>query len=122
MKVTVYHRDNCLSGTGKVGEVAVVHTPCDNINEALEYAYHHTNNIHGSWSMGKTIECNGEVVNNEDFCGNVEYRGRYHVRKDGTVLGARSTMAGDVMVCGGGKYEVSLFGFKPLKDDIIIAA
>ena len=113
MKVTVYHRDNDWHN-----KVATVYAPCDNIDEALEYAYHHTNNIHGSWSMGQTVELNGEVYDNEDFCGNVIFEGRYHVRKDGTVVGARSTMVGDVMVCGGGKYEVDHFGFKPLKDDI----
>jgi hypothetical protein len=113
MQVTVYHRDNFdPRESSGFSRVAVVQAPTDNINEALEYAYHHTNNINGSWSKGKTIEWKGEVHNNEDFCENVEFVGQYPVGKDGTVYGARSTSVRDVMYCGGGKYEVDSIGFK----------
>ena len=112
MQVTVYHRDNFdpreESGFSRV---AVVHAPCDDINEALEYAFHHTNNINGSWSLPKTFEWNGEIHNNEDFNSNVEFVGRYKIGKDGNAYGARSTSVRDVMYCGGSKYEVADFGF-----------
>lgn len=115
MQVTVYHRDNFdpreESGFSRV---AVVEAPTDNVDQALEYAYHHTNNIHGSWSKGQTIEWNGEQHDNGDYCENVQFVGEYPIGKDGTVYGARSTSMRDIMFCNGSKYEVAAFGFDKL--------
>lgn len=113
MQVTVYHRDNFdPRESSGFSRVAVVNAPCDDIDQALEYAFHYTQNIHGSWSFGPKFEgtqWEGEV--NHDANTNVQFVGNHPIAKDGRKLGARSTSVRDVMYCNGSKYEVASFGF-----------
>lgn len=115
MKVTVYHRETIdpRQEQADFESVAIVNAEgIDSVEQALEYAYRATNNIDGSWSMGSTIEWQGETHVNNDFDPNVEFIGEYPVGKDGTVYGARSTSMMDMMVVDGDMYEVAGMGFK----------
>ena len=104
MKVTVYHREGLENNI--FARVAEVEAPTKDVEEALEYAYRWTQNIEGSWSR-KDLE------NNRDANSDVEFVGEYTKSKDGKILGARSTMAFDVMYTNGSKFEVKPFsGFK----------
>jgi len=108
MQVTVFHRDNfdprVESGFTRM---AVVQAPTDCVEDALNYAYRWTNNLHGSWSRD-------DIPENGDYNELVEFVGELEVGKDGTVYGVRSTSMGDVMFCDGEKYEVAMAGFKAL--------
>ena len=85
--------------------VAVVNAfDIDDIDQALEYAYRWTNNIHGSWSI------------QEETIGDYENHDLNHYvtvlvkREDG--LGLRSTSMGDRMEVDGVEYRVAMVGFK----------
>ena len=81
--------------------------------EALEYAYHRTNNIAGSWSREAQFEYNGEMVDNPDFSEDVTVMAALPVSKrTGEVMGLRSTSMGDFMLLNGVKYKVDFVGFK----------
>ena len=82
--------------------------------EALEYAYFRTQNLHGSWSKGPTIEWKGETHENGDYSEDVTVMAPLHER-DGVEYGLRSTSMGDQMLLGNTKYEVAAFGFEQLE-------
>jgi hypothetical protein len=82
-------------------------------DDALEYAYHRTNNVGGSWSREAEFEFNGEIVENPDFSEDVTVMAELPVSKrTGEVMGLRSTSMGDRMLLGTETYEVMPFGFK----------
>jgi len=109
MQVVVFHKE----GTG-FKRVAVVdaETPgfTDHVSEALEYAYHATQNLAGSWSKGD-IMIWGER--------NRDYNPRVQVvdAPAADEMGKRSTMVGDVMFANGNKFEVADIGFKMVSVD-----
>lgn len=81
--------------------------------EALEYAYHRTNNLGGSWSREAEFEYDGEMVANPDFSEDVTVMAELPVSKrTGQVMGLRSTSMGDMMLLGNVKYKVDMVGFK----------
>lgn len=83
--------------------------------DALEYAYHRTQNLHGSWSRGPEFEFNGEIHQNPDFSEDVTVMADLPVH-EGVEYGLRSTSMGDHMLYGNKKYryEVDFAGFKEL--------
>ena len=94
----------------EVGNVDVI-----GVNEALEYAYMRTQNLYGSWSRGKTLQCNGETIENRDYNKDVTVVADLPVHeKTGEVMGLRSTSMGDQMLLGNTKYEVAAMGFKEI--------
>jgi hypothetical protein len=107
MIVNVYHRD---SETAKMVKVAEVDAGCDDVEDALEWAWVRTNNIQGSWSRGPEID--GQP--NPDYSRDVkvtaplpEYMGRTY--------GHRSSMVRDVFVIDGTYYVVATCGFKKVE-------
>lgn len=83
--------------------------------QALEYAYQKTNNIGGSWSRGATLEYDGQIVENPDYCEDVTVMAELPVSKrTGEVMGLRSTSMGDQMLIGAKKFKVMPFGFKEI--------
>jgi hypothetical protein len=104
-EVQVFH--TAFEGQAKwVASVAVDH--CDNVDEALEYAYRWTQNIHDSWSK------KGEQDGNEK----VEVlNGDLHAPDYGIPegqLGHRSTSYMDHMIVHGKIHRVEFCGFKPV--------
>lgn len=72
-------------------------------NEALEYAYHRTQNLLGSWSR----------EGNPDWSEDVTVMAALPVSKrTGQTMGLRSTSMGDFMLFNGVKYKVDFVGFK----------
>ena len=112
-EVQVLHFDRDGLGGRWYEHVATVDAPVilgDNINHALEYAYRHTQNLGGSWSMEKTLNVRGEFYQNPDF------NPRVTVVKplDGDNVGKwghRSSMIGDRMIINGQIFKVDSFGF-----------
>jgi hypothetical protein len=97
----------------EVGNVDVM-----GVDYALEYAYQKTNNIAGSWSREETLEYNGEMVANPDYCKDVTVMAELPVSKrTGEVMGLRSTSMGDMMLLGNKKFKVMPFGFMEIKDN-----
>ena len=99
MKVTVIHRAFEKSPC----TVAVVSVGTRTGDEALEYAYHRTQNLAGSWSRN-------------DFSPNPDYSEDVTVLTDipmvdGVTYGLRSTSMGDQMIMGGSTYKVAMCGF-----------
>jgi len=111
-------------------QVAVIHTAFENTptvvayvdtstmlvnsaseEEALTAAYHFTQNIFGSWSMGSELP-DGSV--NEDFNRNVLVMTELPV-VDGKTFGLRSTSMGDQMIIGSTKYNVDVMGFSAIE-------
>ena len=112
-------------------QVAVIHTAFENTptvvayvdtstmlvnsaseEEALTAAYHFTQNLYGSWSMGSELP-DGSV--NEDFNRNVLVMTELPVnKKTGTKMGLRSTSMGDQMLIGNTKYKVGPIGFQEI--------
>lgn len=82
--------------------------------DALEYAYHRTNNIMGSWSKGPQLEHEGEMVDNPDYSEDVTVMAPLYVDKNGKEWGHRSTSMNDQMLIGTTKYRVAMSGFKEL--------
>lgn len=81
---------------------------------ALEYAFHRTNNIMGSWSRPAEFEWDGEMIENPDYSPDVTVMAELPTNRDGRVMGLRSTSVGDHMVLGNTKYIVDHIGFKEL--------
>ena len=83
--------------------------------QALEYAYHRTQNIQGSWSRAEEMYYNGEAVFNEDFSSDVTVLAELPVSKrSGEVMGLRSTSMGDTMLLGNKKFKVAMCGFEEI--------
>ena len=112
-----------------MNQVAVIHTAFEDsprtvalvdvgdlpVMEALEYAYHRTQNLRGSWSRPKKVEINGFFHENHDFSEDVTVVADLPVSKDGHIMGLRSTSMGDQMVYGNTKYEVAMIGFEKVE-------
>ena len=81
------------------------------VNRALEYAFRRLQNIEGSWSMGETIEFDGDTIPNFDYDPNVTVLKPLRTWSDGRVMGHRSAMMYDRMIVDGDIYEVRAFGF-----------
>ena len=79
--------------------------------EALTAAYHFTQNIYGSWSMGSELP-DGSI--NEDFNRNVLVMTELPV-VNGKTFGLRSTSMGDQMIIGTTKYNVDMMGFSEIE-------
>ena len=73
-------------------------------DEALEYAYHRTQNIYGSWSRD-------DIENNLDYSEDVTVMADLPVH-EGVTYGLRSTSMGDQMLLGTEKYKVDMVGFE----------
>lgn len=83
--------------------------------EALEYAFQKTNNMMGSWSMGKIIQVNGEDYINEDYCADITVMAPLPVSKrTGEIMGLRSTSVGDTMLIDTKMFKVDDVGFKEI--------
>ena len=82
-------------------------------NDALEYAYHRTNNIAGSWSKPAQFEFNGEMHDNPDYSEDVTVMAELPVH-DGVEYGLRSTSMDDQMLFNGKKYRVAMVGFEEI--------
>ena len=101
MKVAVIHTA-FEDSPRTVAFVAVGHRRGD---EALEYAYHRTQNIQGSWSRKDFTK-----EFNPDYSEDVTVMAELPVH-DGVTYGLRSTSMGDQMLLGNEKYEVAMCGF-----------
>ena len=99
MKVTVIH----TAFEKSPREVAVVSVGTRTGDEALEYAYHRTQNLAGSWSRN-------DFEPNPDFSEDVTVLGDIPMI-DGVTYGLRSTSMGDQMIMGGATYKVAMCGF-----------
>lgn len=99
MKVAVIHTA-FEDSPRTVAFVAVGHRRGD---EALEYAYHRTQNLSGSWSRN-------DIKENMDWSEDVTVMAELPVH-DGVTYGLRSTSMGDQMLLGNEKYEVAMCGF-----------
>lgn len=97
MRVAVFHKED-----DSFDRMATVHAPCTDVEEALEYAYRWTNNIHGSWSRENNADWNELVT-------------QILPLEDG--MGHRSTSVRDRMLVEGEWYEVACFGFEKLYSD-----
>lgn len=107
MQVAVIHR----AFEDAPRTVAFVETGDRPLMEALEYAYHRTQNLGGSWSREAEFEFRGEMHKNPDFSEDVTVMAELPVN-DGVVYGLRSTSMGDHMLYGNTKYEVAMMGFE----------
>jgi len=85
-------------------------------NDALEYAYFRTQNLHGSWSKGPVIEWDGQEHDNGDYSEDVTVMAALET-VDGKTYGLRSTSVGDHILFGTVKYRVASFGFEQLEVD-----
>lgn len=99
MKVAVIHTA-FEDSPRTVAFVAVGHRRGD---EALEYAYHRTQNLSGSWSRD-------DLKDNMDWSEDVTVMAELPVH-DGVTYGLRSTSMGDQMLLGNEKYKVAMCGF-----------
>ena len=119
MKAHVYFQKSSFNDSVK--RVAEVEIPQDMITEeALEFVYGRLQNIHGSWSMGPNFEeCGGRLGReNHDYNEAVKFVGEYPEHCDGSKMGERSMMMGDLVVLDGKTYEVALFGFEEYKEAV----
>jgi hypothetical protein len=91
--------------------VALVEVGDRPVMEALEYAYHRTQNLGGSWSRGSKIQFQGKTHENPDFSPDVTVMAALPVH-EGVTYGLRSTSMGDHMLYGNTKYEVAMMGFE----------
>ena len=85
-------------------------------NDALEYAYFRTQNLHGSWSKGPVIEWDGQEHDNGDYSADITVMAALETH-NGKTYGLRSTSVGDHIVFGTVKYRVASFGFEQLEVD-----
>ena len=121
MKATVFFEQRNRE-TGEVeGYELMARVDCSGRtwDDAIEYAYLRTQNIHGSWSRCERI---GDEVN-PDFSEDVEVIKPLQTY-DGQVMGHRSMMVGDRVIFDGCWYECAAFGFKQISnahDDVYIA-
>lgn len=100
MKVTVIH----TAFEDSPRSVALVEVGDRTGDEALEYAYHRTQNIGGSWSRN-------DFEDNPDYSEDVTVMADLPVH-DGVTYGLRSTSMGDQMLLGTEKYKVDMVGFE----------
>ncbi len=121
MKAHVYF----VSSLGTAKRVAEVDVPDSmDIHEGLEFVYHRLQNVNGSWSMGPNFEeCprrNGEP--NHDFWKEVKFVGKFPQHCDGSILGERSMMKGDLVHLVGERinktFKVAMFGFEAYKEAV----
>lgn len=91
--------------------VALVEVGDRPLMDALEYAYHRTQNLGGSWSREAEFEFSGEMHKNPDFSEDVTVMAELPVH-EGVEYGLRSTSMGDHMLYGNTKYEVAMMGFE----------
>lgn len=115
MKVLVQHmiQNNVTGDVEGYRDVAEVDaSACDDVNDALEYAYRYTNNVNGSWSIKERILPlrDGSGMVNYDFNENVTV---LYNRPDG--MGQRSSMMGDRFIVDGVMYKCMAFGFKKVE-------
>jgi hypothetical protein len=104
MKATVYHMEDQVAV-----QVAII--DCGKfltVDEMLEYAYHRTQNIHGSWSKGEFF---ADDQINQDFHKDIEVVAELEVHND-IEYGHRSSMMRDRIEIDGTMYEVQMFGFE----------
>ena len=99
MKVTVIH----TAFEKSPRKVAVVSVGTRTGDEALEYAYHRTQNLAGSWSRN-------DFSPNPDFSEDVTVLTDIPMI-DGVTYGLRSTSMGDQMIMGDNTYKVAMCGF-----------
>ena len=78
--------------------------------QALEFAWRHTNNIDGSWSQGPEYNDRYGRDPNPDYCEFVEVVAPLH-ELDGHIYGHRSSMVGDRFSIDDRVYEVAGLGF-----------
>lgn len=83
-------------------------------SDALEYAYFRTQNLHGSWSKGPTIEWEGETHDNGDYSEDITVMAPLTITPEGKEYGLRSTSVGDHIVFGTVKYKVDDWGFSEI--------
>lgn len=117
LKAHVYFRKSSFNDSVK--RVAEVEIPSKfDTDQALEFVYHRLQNIHGSWSMGPNFEeCGGRLgLDNLDYSEAVKFVGEYPEHCDGSKMGERSMMVGDLVVMDGKTYEVASFGFEEYKE------
>jgi hypothetical protein len=100
MKVTVIH----TAFEDSPRSVALVEVGDRTGDEALEYAYHRTQNIGGSWSRN-------DFEDNPDYSEDVTVMADLPVH-EGVTYGLRSTSMGDQMLLGTEKYKVDMVGFE----------
>jgi hypothetical protein len=98
-KVTVIH----TAFEASPRTVAFVEVGIRTGDEALEYAYHRTQNLGGSWSRN-------DIENNPDYSEDVTVMADLPVH-EGVTYGLRSTSMGDQMLLGTEKYKVAMCGF-----------
>lgn len=103
MKVTVIH----TAFEDSPRSVALVEVGDRTGDEALEYAYHRTQNIGGSWSRN-------DFEDNPDYSEDVTVMADLPVH-EGVTYGLRSTSMGDQMLLGTEKYKVDMVGFERLR-------
>jgi len=86
------------------------------VEDALEYAYRHTQNLGGSWAMERMIDHKGELYENPDFNPHVIVVKPLD-GENGKKWGHRSSMVGDRMIIDGEVFEVDTFGFKNVEGE-----
>jgi hypothetical protein len=114
MQIKIFHRDIVAAFAGQEASGPFVHvanfeSDHEDLADALEAAYHASNNIHGSWSRGPSFP-DGEV--NGDYSPAIERIAPLPVL-DGKVYGLRSSSVGDLFQIGDAFHEVAGMGFKP---------
>ena len=100
MQITVIH----TAFEDSPRTVALVEVGDRTGDEALEYAYHRTQNIGGSWSRN-------DFEDNPDYSEDVTVMADLPVH-EGVTYGLRSTSMGDQMLLGTEKYKVDMVGFE----------
>ncbi len=114
MEIMVVH--SAFEDAAKIVAIVDIPVEIEDDIEALEYAYRWTQNIHGSWSRGETVE--GQQ--NDDFNWRVKRLGDLPTHL-GEELGMRSTSYRDYMsvVTKMGeirRYRVASVGFDRVSD------
>ena len=95
MLIEVFHGDD---------QVAIVITPDDNVESALDYAFRWTQNLEGSWSRPENPDHNDRVT----------VVAPLPVR-NGKTYGLRSSMVGDLFITAAGeRYRCASFGWDKL--------
>ena len=100
MKVSVFFHE----GRGEFTSQAIINVGDRTGDEALEYAYHRTQNLGGSWSRN-------DFEPNPDYSEDVTVMAELPVH-EGVTYGLRSTSMGDQMLMGNIKYKVAMCGFE----------
>lgn len=114
MIVTVYHHDFPDHPDALVAVAAIDAGTPSGHPEALEFAFHRTQNIDGSWSQGLTLDNGrGFLVDNPDHHPAITVLAPLH-QEGGKVYGLRSSMMGDVFEVEGRRYRVAMMGFEEI--------